>query len=171
MNNPPSPRQIELAMTTFLSAKQRLEESNDDDLIDASRELWIIEGKIEDSLRRILAAIIENDYLADAAKARIETIRQRQERFRKKSESLRGVAFAIMDALEMRRIVDPEFTASIRSGSDSVVITDETQIPDEYWRVERKIDKAKLNADVKVGVVIPGAELRNAMPSLAIRTK
>ncbi|MHB8388117.1 MAG: siphovirus Gp157 family protein [Acidobacteriaceae bacterium] len=167
----PSAWKIEQAMATLNSCRQRLESSDDITDQEIARELWSAEGDAHAILRRVISAVVETETLVKAARERIDAIRERQERFSNRAETLRGAVFSIMDTLGLHKIVDAEFTATIRAGSDSVIITDETAIPDEYWRIERKLDKAKLNADVKVGVVIPGAELRNAMPSLAIRTR
>ena len=43
--------------------------------------------------------------------------------------------------------------------SQTVNITDEAHIPNEYIKVETKIDKESLKRDLKAGLVIEGAEL------------
>ena len=43
--------------------------------------------------------------------------------------------------------------------SQAVNITDEAHIPNEYIKVETKIDKESLKRDLKAGLVIEGAEL------------
>lgn len=47
---------------------------------------------------------------------------------------------------------------SLRS-SQAVNITDEAHIPNQYIKVETKIDKESLKRDLKAGLVIEGAEL------------
>jgi hypothetical protein len=47
---------------------------------------------------------------------------------------------------------------SFRS-STAVSITDEVRIPNNYIKVETKIDKESLKRDLKAGLVIEGAEL------------
>ena len=43
--------------------------------------------------------------------------------------------------------------------SQAVNITDEVRIPNQYIKVETKIDKEALRRDLKAGLVVEGAEL------------
>lgn len=128
-------------------------------------------GGVEDILARLLRAAQHASDMADAATERMSQIKARADRYKRRSDQFRATAFAIMQAIERRSVELPELTATIRSGTQFAIITDETVLADEYVRVERRPDKAKILADLKVGVVIEGAELTNGIPSLAIRSK
>lgn len=170
-DNAPSAWQIQQAFATLHSAMQRLHASENPDDQELSREMAEANADIMQHLHHVISAAIEADSMADAAKARIRDLQERADRFKRRSAELRALAFSIMDALGMKKVVDAEYTANIRAGQPRAMIVDAAQIPDEYWKIERSIDSAKLNADVKVGVIVPGAVLANGMPSIAIRTK
>ena len=72
-----------------------------------------------------------------------------------------------------RKIELPHGTASLSTGRQTALITDEAAIPDRFVKIvtERKIDKAELLAALKDGEVIEGATLTNSMPSLTLRSK
>ena len=79
---------------------------------------------------------------------------------------------ALRDALEATTgsVRAGVHTAHVRAGSASVIVTDETQIPAEYWRTPAPtVDKAALAKALKDGAQIPGAVLRNSEPGLTIR--
>lgn len=109
--------------------------------------------------------------LANAAIDRAKTIRKRSEWLLAKAEKLRHTALEIMQVVDMRRLVRPEFTASVGEGRAKVVITDETAIPDEYMRIVKEPIKSEIAADLKYGVIIPGAEMSETRPTLRVRTK
>lgn len=172
---PPSPHRVEQAMSVAQSTLARLEaEGTINPETDETELLALLaqEGAdIEHVLRRFIAAALEADALADAAKARLDAIAERRARFQRRHEAYRGAAFAIMDALGLTRIEDAEFTATIGKPRAQCVVTDEAAIPERYFETVRKLRKADLADDVKAGVVVPGAELTNGLPSLTIRSK
>jgi hypothetical protein len=73
--------------------------------------------------------------------------------------------------MEWRKREAADFTASVLAPRQSVNITDEAVIPDDYVKVTRTPDKNALMADLTVGVVIPGAELVEGLPSISVRTR
>lgn len=122
-------------------------------------------------LRRVICAKLDADAMATATGERIKTMQDRKARHDRRSEALRTAAFAAMDAIGMTKLVDPEFTVSIIAGRTSVMVADEAEVPDEYWKTTRAIDKAAINEATKQGIVIPGVLVGNAIPSLSIRSK
>lgn len=126
-------------------------------------------AEVETILRRLIQAAIEADAMHDAVSLRMEELSRRRERFGRQHDAYRGAAFAVMDALGLQKFTDAEFTASIGKPRATAVITDEAAIPDEYWDTKRVLAKGRLGADVKAGVVVPGAELGNGLPTLTIR--
>jgi ribosomal 50S subunit-associated protein YjgA (DUF615 family) len=162
--------QAQQALSAWHGARERLiAEGNDPS--DLSDLLGPEEGDVQDILARTLRAAVEAKHMAEAADDRAKQIQVRRDRFKRQAETLRGLGFAIMDAIGKPKVTLPDLTATIRAGLTSAVITDETTLPDEYFVTERRLDKAKVAADLKQGVVIEGAELSNGLPSLAIRSK
>lgn len=171
----PSAYALEQAFSSLMSARARMAE-NDDTLFDEMTgevlDFAVIEGDAIALLHATLRAAQAAAVLAKAASARADEIQDRAARFKARADALRGAAFAAMDALDMRKIELPDLTASIRAGSASVVITDETQLHPMYWRQRApEIDKAAIGAALKAGDAVAGAELSNSLPSLTIRVK
>jgi hypothetical protein len=126
---------------------------------------------VQDAIVGVLRAAKEADALSSAAAAMELDIAQRKVRFRVRTERLRGIAFAAMDALGIKKMELPDMTVSIQAGRPSLQITDEKTIPDQYWRVKRELDRTLIASELKEGVVIEGAELSNSMPHIVVRSR
>ena len=172
----PSGYRIETALATWQAARSRL--LNDDaDLASDEAALTELlgaeEGDVRDILARLLRGAVHAAAMASAAADQIETVRGRQDRYKRRAESLRSTAYAIMDAIAEMKVELPDLTASIRRGTQSAMIVDEAAVPDKFVEIvtTRKIDKAVILSTLKSGEEVPGAVLSNGLPSLAIRTK
>ena len=72
----------------------------------------------------------------------------------------------------LKKLEQPDFTASTRIGSPSLIVIAEDAIPDTYWVPQPpKLDRQALLGELKRGGEIPGAQLSNAQPVLVVRTK
>lgn len=164
----PSAYQIEQVMSVALAFAERLRADGVD-----GESLAVALASETDALavlERVVRAALDAEGMADAAKARLDDLAARRARFVEQGQHARGVAFAIMDALGVKKHVAPDFTVALRAGLPSAVITDEEALPEGVWRVTRAVDKTLLKQVLENGPV-PGAEIRNGMPSLTIRTK
>lgn len=117
----------------------------------------------------IVAQIIEADKSAMGLAAYERKFKERRTRMEHRIEKLRELGFKIMEAADIRKVELPEATLSIRNGTQQVVITDESRLPDKFVRVERSPRKTEIKDALKSGEAIPGAELSNGSPSLSIR--
>jgi len=126
---------------------------------------------VETALLAVLRAAQMADAMADMAATMAANTKDRADRYKRRRDRLRGIAFAAMDALDKKRIEAPDLTASIAKGKPSLLVTDENSIPDEYWRSVRSVDKTAVTEAIKQGVVVPGAEISNGMPSISIRSR
>lgn len=170
----PSAWAIEQALSVWHSTRQRLL-AEDTDLAHDEAALTAMlgdaEADVQTILQRTLDGALHAASMAEAATTRANDIKARADRYKRRAETLRGMAFAIMDAIGERRVELPHLTATIRQGTPSAVITDDTAIPEDYVRTTRAPDKAAILAALKSGATLPGAELSNGLPSLAIRSK
>lgn len=171
----PSGYRVEQALAVWFAARQRV--LNDPDLAMDEAALTDLlgeaEGDIDDVLARLLRASVHAKAMADAAGDRIDDLKARQERYKRRAQDARGTAFAIMDTLGRSKFEMADMTVSIRAGTSSVLVTDEASVPDIYVEVvtTRKVDRATILSALKSGLEVPGCELSNGLPSLAIRTK
>jgi hypothetical protein len=130
------------------------------------------ETEAHEFLRAVETRRREAATMAGAIATNIADLELRQQRFVRRENSMRALAFKVMEAAEVTKPIElPEATYSIRKGTPKVIITDETLLPDDLCRVTREPDKAKIKENLTNGSPVKGAELSNAEPSLSIRTK
>jgi hypothetical protein len=123
----------------------------------------------DELIRRATRALAFAQLRAGEADALIASATARKRRYIGRAQALRTLIYDLMDVLSYPRFITVHGTISLkRTGSQSVLVTDEGQIPDGYFRTERTLDKRLLLADLKVGVVVDGAVLSNAAPTIVI---
>jgi hypothetical protein len=170
----PSAWQIEQAMSALMSGRAALLANDPDLAADEAAMSDALRAETDDVftlLHRMLRASVAARSMADAAEEMAANITARRDRYKRRADALRSTVFAAMDALGIPKIELPDLTASIARGKPAALITDEAALPDEYWRTTRAVNKAAINDAIKQGVVIPGVEMSNAIPSLQVRTK
>jgi hypothetical protein len=70
-----------------------------------------------------------------------------------------------MNEVGLKKLEQPDFTASARSGLPALVVTSEQAIPSDYWIPQpSKLDRQRLTSDLKRGKEVLGACLGNANP-------
>lgn len=126
--------------------------------------------------QEMIAAIIRSALVDEALQAglrtRIEEMRQRLTRLDERGAKKRRMALEAMCEVGLKKLEQPDFTASTRAGLPSLIIMSEGLVPAPYWVPQPpKLDRQGLLADLKRGAEIPGAQLGNPRPTLAVRTK
>ena len=128
------------------------------------------------SLPEMLACVVRS-YLDDltlvaALDMRISEMQQRSSRLGQRAEKKRDLVASVMDQGDVKKLTEPDFTASLRTVPPGVIIVDEAQIPDDYWKPQApKLDRQKLGAALRTGTSVSGALLGNGTTTLAVRTK
>ena len=127
-------------------------------------------------LHEMIAAVIRSALVDEALQAglrtRLEEMRQRLARLEERGAKKRQLALDAMCEVGLKKLEQPDFTAWARAGLPHLLIVADDVIPDPYWVPQPpKLDRQSLLADLKRGDVIPGAQLGNPKPSLAVRTK
>lgn len=160
------PRAAQDQITALLLAHPELEE---DEVLRAD----CIEGQmtVPEFLAMIVRMIGSTKAVADGTAAYIEELQQRRQRLERRSHALRSLIFKVMNTAELRKMELPEATLSVRHGQQQLVITNEHEIPEEFFRVKREPDRTRLKAALKAHEHVPGAALSNAEPTLAILVK
>jgi hypothetical protein len=170
----PSAWQIEAVMAIANAALSRLEASDTEIATDDEALLTALRAEgadVDTILRRLVLASLEAQSMAKGIKGRMDDLRARKERFEKRAETWRGATFGIMDALGITKHTQSEYTASIQPGRQSLVVTDEAALPEEYFVVTKSPDIAKIKAALADGVVVDGAEMQTGAPILTVRSK
>jgi hypothetical protein len=125
-------------------------------------------------LHEIISAIVRsalsNEALSDGLKLRLKEMHERAQRLDERAAKCRGIAKDAMLDAGIKQIIAPDFTISLRHGSPSVVVTQESAIPATYFRPQpAKLDRIALLSALKAGAQVPGAELSNSQPVLNVR--
>ena len=127
-------------------------------------------------LHEMIAAVIRSALVDEALqtglRSRLEDMRQRLSRLEERGAKKRQLALEAMSEAGLKKLEQPDFTASTRAGMPPLVVVSDNVIPDAYWVPQpSKLDRQALLAELKRGGEIPGAQLGNPKPTLAVRTK
>ena len=158
--------------STYQSLKKRLltehPDLDDDTLADT------LEGITD--LHEMIAAVIRSalvdDALSTGLRSRLNDMKERLKRLEERGAKKRQLALEAMDEVGLNKLQQPDFTASTRPGSPSLVVTTEGAVPSPYWVPQPpKLDRQALLGELKRGTDIPGVQLNNPKPVLVVRTK
>ena len=127
-------------------------------------------------LHEMIAALIRSALVDEALQAglrtRLEDMRERLTRLEERGAKKRQLALDAMSEVGLAKLQQPDFTASTRPGSPSLVIVAEDAIPFPYWVPQPpKIDRQTLLGELKRGGEVPGVQLSNPKPILVVRTR
>lgn len=122
-----------------------------------------------DVLTRLVNIEREANSMGKAVAARVSDLQARKARADKRKEAMRVLMLRVMTAAGIQKAPLVEATVSVSKGRDSVEITDETLLPDDFVRIERVPDKKALLDAVKGCGEIPGARLKTGEPTLTVR--
>jgi hypothetical protein len=74
--------------------------------------------------------------------------------------------------LEIKKIIAPDFTISIRPGMSALLVLDEAVVPSIYWQPSApRLDRQGLLSELRGGAEIEGVALSNPEPVLSVRTR
>jgi hypothetical protein len=165
-----------LKLTSELQYYQRVRERLLEHLPEADEETvrHTLEGITD--LHEIIAAVIRSALVDEALqtglRTRTEDMRRRLARLAERGFKKRQLALEAMKEAGLKKLEQPDFTASARAGSPPLIVVSQGVIPEDYWLPQPpKLDRQSLLAALKQGHQVPGAELGNPKPTLAVRTK
>jgi hypothetical protein len=156
----------------FSELRRRLIEADAE--IDETTLLDTLEGatNLHEAIGEVVRAALEDEALADGLKIRVAKMKERLERMESTSAKKRQVALDIMEEAGIEKLLEPDFTASLRTSPPSVVVTDPQLIPEFCWIPQPpKLDRKRMLDALKAGTAISGAELSNSKVCLSIRAK
>ena len=128
------------------------------------------------TLPEVLAAVVRS-YLDDLALAaalgtRLGDMQARLTRIEDRAEKKRVLVTTVMERVGLKRLAEPDFTASLRMVRPGIVILDEAAITGEYWVTQpAKLDRQALALALRGGKAVPGAALGSAQTTISVKTK
>jgi hypothetical protein len=127
---------------------------------------------LHEMIAAVIRSVLVDEALQTGLRTRLEEMRQRLARLEERGAKKRELALEAMCTVGLKKLEQPDFTASSRAGLPPLVIVAEPEIPEPYWVPQPpKLDRQSLLADLKRGAIIHGAQLGNPKPCLAVRTK
>ncbi len=160
----------ELTNHRYLHEKLRTEfpDADDETIRDTLEGLTAV----PEMLAAVVRSQLDDLALARGLKARIDEMHERLARFEQRARKQRELVRSVMERAEIYKIAEPDFTASLRSTSPPLIVADEEEIPEDFWKPQPpKVDRQRLITALKAGREIPGAALGNGAQSLSVRTK
>ena len=139
-------------------------------------EAWIASLESETNVSELLTTIVrrieDTKALVIGTKDRFEELKERKDRFERRVDALRELAFKVMETAEVAKLELPEATLSLRAGTQQLVgEADPAELPDELCKISRSPDRTAIKDALKTGKMVPGFSLSNSTPSLTIRIK
>ncbi len=166
----PQPVLRELTHHRYL--RERLEAAFPD--ADEETLLDTLEGmtSLTDSLGELLRSSQEDQSLASALRSRMSDMQERCGRFEDRARKKRELVCTVMEEAELKKLMEPDFTVSLRPARAPLMIIDEAAIPGDYWRPQpAKLDRMGLISALSSGRDISGAVLGNPPMTISVRTK
>ncbi len=127
---------------------------------------------LTDSLAELLRSSQEDQSLASALRSRMSDMQERCARFEERARKKRELVCTAMEEADLKKLVEPDFTVSLRPSRAPLMIIDEAAIPGDYWRPQpAKLDRMGLISALSNGRDIAGAVLGNPPMTISVRTK
>jgi Siphovirus Gp157 len=126
-------------------------------------------------LKAILASLVRS-YLDDltvveALGLRITDLQKRLARYEARAQKKRGLVLSAMEQADLKQLIEPDFTVSIRRTSPPLIVMAENEIPTAWWKPQPpKLDRQGLLLALRGGLVVPGVALGNGQMTLSVRS-
>lgn len=152
---------LSVECANYQQAKELIERDDADAMLtlinpETSRELII------ETVAGLAEVAKDYELFSEALGNRIKQLQERKKRFDRNIERVRTLMLAALQTVECEKLETPEFTISRRKGPLNVIIEDLDNLAllyPEYFKTELKLDKKRLNDDVRNGVVVEGVTL------------
>jgi Gp157 protein len=160
----------EFQLHQFLREKLKAEfpDADDETLRDT------VEGmtRLPEVLAAILRSQLDDQAMVNALRERIRDMQERLARFESRSERKRTIVAGLMERAEIKKLSEPDFTASLRANPAPLIILDEALIPADFWKPQpATLDRRGLAMALGEGLHVPGATLGNGGSTIAVRTR
>jgi hypothetical protein len=127
---------------------------------------------LPEALAAVVRSYLDDLALVAALGMRIGDMQERMHRIEYRAEKKRAIVTSIMERADIKKLAEPDFTASLRAVPPSLLVTDEQQIPEPFWKLQPpKLDKRGLIAALTAGQSVSGAQLGNGGTTLTVRVK
>lgn len=135
---------------------------------DLNAALENIDDEIETKADNIAKVLRDFDGEIEALKSEEERLAKKRKAIENRQKQLKEYLQNAMLVLDKRKFKTDLFSFNIQKNAPSLRILDESKIPEDYYKIERKLNKNDLKEAVKSGLFEDAAELVSS-ESLRIR--
>lgn len=163
---------LALARANYFAIRERVRAEEKD--LDEQTLADTVEGltDLHDIVAAIIRSMLYDDALASGLKSRIKEMQERLERLEDRASKRRQIARDVMGEVGIKKLTQPDFTVSLRSGTPALLVLDETAIPESFWEPQApRLNRQALIVELKQGSAIAGAQLSNPEPVLSVRSR
>ncbi|MEQ3352768.1 siphovirus Gp157 family protein [Aedoeadaptatus acetigenes] len=132
---------------------------NIDDEVAVSAAMDSVDAALEEKLESTAKVIRNLEAEAEALEAEEKRLRARKTAVRNRIADIKGYVQQNLEAMGKDKVTSGIFKWSIQANAPSVNILDESLIPDDYWKIERKPMKTEIKKAIEAGELTEGAEL------------
>lgn len=152
---------------------QYLELANNDELDPQAiaDTLEAIGGSIQEKAVSLASWALDIEGDIEKIEAAIDRLNARKKQVVARKDSLKDYLLRNMEATGITKIQCPLFTVTLVAGRESVAISDEHALPDEFLNVKTVItpDKIAIAKALKEGQTITGASMQRGQSSIRIK--
>ena len=126
---------------------------------DLNSALENIDDEIETKADNIAKVLRDFDGDIEALKSEEERLAKKRKAIENRQKQLKEYLQNAMLVLDKRKFKTELFSFNIQRNAPSLKILDESKIPDDYYKIEKKLNKNDLKEAVKNGLFEDAAEL------------
>jgi Siphovirus Gp157 len=174
MAQPPvNSRDLTLAASILTLLVTQLKESDPAFSEDSQLLIDTLEGETEflDKIDLAFEAVSDLEANAETCAARIKVLGERKSRMTARAEDLRTGLIRVLQVMGEPSWKRATYTATVNKARESVEITGLDELPQGFYKNERKADKGAIKTALDAKQLVPGAKLSTGNPSLTIRNK
>lgn len=127
-----------------------------------------IDDEIEVKAENIAKVLKDLEAESEAYKKEIERLSDKKKSTENRAKRLKEYLQMAMEEVDKKKFKTDLFSFNIQKNAPSLKILDESKIPENFYKVERKLDKVEFKKAVKEGLYEEAAELVQS-ESLRIR--
>jgi hypothetical protein len=113
----------------------------------------------------------EAQSMSEAIKGRIDALSERKARYDRQAEAMKDLCRELMLSAGLDKLTLTEATLSITKPRTSVDVVSIQDLPQGFYRVERRADKKAIMEAFEAGFSVPGAALVKGEFGLTVRVK
>ena len=142
--------------------------------IDAETLHDTLEGitNLHEMVAEVIRSALADQAMVAGLKQRLDEMKSRLARLEERGRKKRLLALDALVEADIKKLMQPDLTVSVRSGTQALVVTSEDNIPQGFWIPQPpRLDRQGVLAALKSGKMIEGAALNNPAPTISVRTK